>query len=135
MVAGYVVEHLDLVRRSLLPAIVVGVALGIFCQRFPRAGRGVLAGVGLLQTIPSLALLVFMIPLLGIGAKPALMALFLYSLLPIVHNTHAGLIGIPLPLRESAAVLGLSRWTRLMQIELPLGQIVEGFRRYHQAAP
>lgn len=76
--------------------------------------------VGAIYTIPALALLVFMIPLLGIGAAPAIVALFLYSLLPIVRNTHAGLTGIPGPLRESAEALGLSRRTILRRIELPL---------------
>ena len=75
---------------------------------------------GLLQTIPSLALLVFMIPLFGIGTVPALVALFVYSLLPIVRNTVAGLDGIAPPLRESAAALGLSAGERLRLVELPL---------------
>jgi osmoprotectant transport system permease protein len=73
-----------------------------------------------LQTVPSLALLVFMIPLLGIGARPAVAALFLYSLLPIVRNTATGLADIPLPLRESALALGLPSGPRLRWIELPL---------------
>ena len=78
--------------------------------RAPAAtGQSVLAAVGVVQTIPSLALLVFMIPLLGIGGWPAVAALFLYSLLPIVRNTHAGLTAIPPALRESAEALGLPR--------------------------
>jgi osmoprotectant transport system permease protein len=72
------------------------------------------------QTIPSLALLVFMIPLLGIGARPAIAALFLYGLLPIVRNTHAGLTGIAPELRESAEALGLPPRARLRLVELPL---------------
>ena len=89
-----------------------------------------LAGVGVLQTIPSLALLVFMIPLLGIGALPAMTALFLYSLLPIVRNTHAGLVGIAPAVRDSAAALGLSRWAILWRVELPLalGTILAGIK-------
>ena len=79
---------------SLAAAILVAVPLGILAAR-PRAAQAILGVVGVLQTIPSLALLVFMIPLLGIGAPPAMVALFLYSLLPIVRNTHAGLQGIP----------------------------------------
>ena len=79
-----------------------------------------LAVVGLIQTIPSLALLVFMIPLLGIGGPPALVALFLYSLLPIVRNTYTGLHDIPLPIRESAAALGLSGAATLWLVELPM---------------
>jgi osmoprotectant transport system permease protein len=73
-----------------------------------------------LQTIPSLALFVVLIPLLGIGAAPTIAALFLYSLLPIVRNTHAGITGIAPALIDSAEALGLSRWSRLRRIELPL---------------
>jgi osmoprotectant transport system permease protein len=80
----------------------------------------VLAVVGVVQTIPSLALLVLMIPLLGIGTRPAIAALFLYGLLPIVRNTHAGLVGIAPDLRESADALGLPRLFRLLRVELPL---------------
>jgi osmoprotectant transport system permease protein len=76
--------------------------------------------VGIIQTIPSLALLVFMIPLLGIGMKPAIVALFLYSLLPIVRNTHNGLSELSLPIRESAEALGLPELAQLRLIGLPL---------------
>jgi len=76
--------------------------------------------VGVIQTLPTLALLVFMIPLFGIGSLPAVIALFLYSLLPIVRNTHAGLTGVPESVRESARALGLPRASVLRLIELPL---------------
>src|SRR5262249_58592624 len=75
---------------------------------------------GIIQTIPSLALLVFMIPALGIGAPPAIVALFLYSLLPIIRNTHAGLHDIPAATREAAAAIGLPPWARLRLVELPM---------------
>ena len=81
------VEHLFLVAVSLFGAIVVSIPLGIVAARFSGVGQGILGTVGIIQTIPALALLVFMIPLLGIGAAPAIAALFLYSLLPIVRNT------------------------------------------------
>jgi osmoprotectant transport system permease protein len=113
-------EHLALVAISLAGAIVFSVPLGVAASRSQRIGPLILAGVGLIQTIPSLALLVFMIPWLGIGAKPALVALFLYSLLPIVRNTAAGLHDIPVPLRESAEALGLPASARLFRIELPM---------------
>jgi osmoprotectant transport system permease protein len=74
----------------------------------------------MIQTIPSLALLVFMIPLLGIGGAPAIAALFLYSVLPIVRNTYTGLHTIPLHVRESAEALGLSPGARLRLVELPM---------------
>ncbi|MEE8524380.1 MAG: glycine betaine ABC transporter substrate-binding protein [Thermoanaerobaculia bacterium] len=114
------VEHLTLVVISLGLAVLVALPLGVLAFKLPRAGQLILGGVGVLQTVPALAMLVFMIPLLGIGAPPALAALFLYSLLPIVRNTHAGLADIAPELRESAAALGLPAWTRLRRIELPL---------------
>lgn len=113
-------EHLTLVCISLGAAIVVAVPLGILAFRVPALGRWIPSVVGLVQTIPSLALLVFMIPLLGIGAWPAIVAMFLYSLLPIVRNTYAGLADIPPAIREAAAALGLPAWATLWQIELPL---------------
>ena len=113
-------EHLFLVAVSLAAAIAVAVPLGVLAWRLPRFGQTILAAAGVVQTIPSLALLVFMIPLLGIGAGPAIVALFLYSLLPILRGTHAGLTGIPPELRESGAALGLPPWAVLTRIELPL---------------
>lgn len=119
-------EHLMLVVPSLLAAVLVAVPLGVVAARRPRLGNLVLAATGVLQTIPSLALLLFMIPLMmwlvgkGTGPPPAIAALFLYSLLPIVRNTHAGLTGIPTSLHESAQALGLSRWATLWRVELPL---------------
>ncbi|HMM67415.1 MAG TPA: glycine betaine ABC transporter substrate-binding protein [Dokdonella sp.] len=113
-------EHLLLVGLSLGLALLVALPLGVLAARRPRLGQLVLGVTGLLQTLPSLAVFVFMIPLLGIGAPPAIAALFLYSLLPIVRNTHAGLTGIPLELRETAAAIGLPPRTRLWRIELPM---------------
>ena len=113
-------EHLVLVLLSLSAAIVVAVPLGITAARNPRIGQVILSLTGIIQTIPALALLVFMIPLLGIGGPPAIMALFLYSLLPIVRNTHSGLRDIPEGLIESATVMGLPTRARLRLIELPL---------------
>ncbi len=113
-------EHLTLVGISLTAAIIVAIPLGIAAYLFPGLGHGVLAVVGIIQTMPTLALLVFMIPLLGIGAVPAMTALFLYSLLPITRNTHAGLSGISEPIRRSALALGLSTRDRIQKVELPL---------------
>jgi osmoprotectant transport system permease protein len=92
----------------------------VVAARRPRVGQAILAATGVVQTVPSLALLVFMIPLFGIGAKPAIGALFLYSLLPIVRNTYTGLKDIPPAIRESAEALGLKPAARLRLIELPL---------------
>ncbi len=112
--------HLSLVGISLGAAILIAVPLGVLSARRARLGQVVLAATSVIQTIPSLALLVFMIPLLGIGAAPAIAALFLYSLLPIARNTYAGLHDIPDSLRESAEALGLPPAARLRLIELPM---------------
>ena len=116
----YTKEHLVLVSISLSAAVLIAVPLGIVAARWRRVGQFILAGAGIIQTIPSLALLVFMIPLLGIGGPPAVVALFLYSLLPIIRNTFTGLSDISLEIRESAEVLGLSPLARLKLIELPI---------------
>lgn len=113
-------EHLYLVSISLCAAILVSLPLGIIAEKRPGPGQVILAVVGIIQTIPSMALLVFMIPLLGIGGPPAIAALFLYSLLPIVRNTHAGLHEVPMDIRESAEAIGLSPGARLMLVELPM---------------
>jgi len=114
------VEHVALVLVALAAGIAVSIPLGIAATRRRRLGQIVLAVAGLIQTIPSLALLVFMIPLLGIGAQPAICALFLYSLLPMIRNTYTGVRDIPPDLMESAEALGLSSGARLWRIELPL---------------
>ncbi|MDT8443048.1 MAG: ABC transporter permease, partial [Desulfuromonadales bacterium] len=116
----YTRQHLLLVAISLGAAILVGVPLGILAAARPRLGQLILAVAGVIQTIPSLALLVFMIPLLGIGGPPAIVALFLYSLLPIIRNTYTGLHDIPRQIRESAEALGLPSAARLRLVELPL---------------
>jgi osmoprotectant transport system permease protein len=113
-------EHLGLVAAALAIALLVALPLGVWAALRPAAGRLILAAAGVIQTVPSLALLVFMIPLLGIGTGPAVAALALYALLPIVRNTHAGLAGIAPELLESARSLGLSPWARLGRVELPL---------------
>ena len=77
--------------HTLVAAIIIAIPLGIVAAKFSGIGQIILGIVGIIYTIPALALLVFMIPVLGIGAPPALVALFLYSLLPIVRNTHTGL--------------------------------------------
>ncbi|HSI06649.1 MAG TPA: glycine betaine ABC transporter substrate-binding protein [Myxococcota bacterium] len=122
--------HLGLTAVSLLAAILVGVPLGVFAAKTRRLGGIIVGLTGVLQTVPSLALLVFMIPLFGIGYVPAVMALFVYSLLPIVQNTYVGVHDLPLPLHESAVALGLGPLVRTFRIELPLAMpsIVAGVR-------
>ena len=114
-------EHLMLVVVSLVVSMCLGIPLGVLAARHPALGQGVLAAVGVIQTIPALALLAFLIAALGtIGTLPALVALSLYALLPIVRNTHAGLTGIRPGLLQAAQALGLSARDRLLAIELPL---------------
>ena len=119
-IARRTLEHLWLVAASLAAAIAVAVPLGVLAERRRRVGQVVLGAAGLVQTVPSLALLVATLPLLGIGTKPALFALFVYSLLPIVRSTHAGLRSIPGEVRASALALGLPPFARLRLVELPM---------------
>jgi len=122
-------EHLRLVAISLLAAILVAIPLGILAARHAALAQPILGTVGVIQTIPALALLVLLMPLLAplrsfgissLGDPPAILALFLYSLLPIVRNTYAGLHDTSPSLRESAAALGLEPRARLRLIELPM---------------
>lgn len=124
-----ILQHLGLVLGSVLLAVGVGVPLGIAAHRHERLGALLLAVTGLLQTVPSLALLAFLIALLGtIGFAPALLALFLYALLPIVRNTQAGLAGVPTGLTEAARALGLreAQVLRLVQLPLALPTVLAG---------
>ncbi len=121
--AGLTLEHLALVLVSLVVAVALGLPLGILAARSPRLGQLELASVGMLQTIPALALLCFMIPLFGIGKVPSLIALILYALLPIVRNAYTGLIGVDRQLLEVAGVLGMDGRQRLWRIELPLASV------------
>jgi osmoprotectant transport system permease protein len=115
-------EHLFLVGVGLLLGIVTAVPLGILAARQPVLGQVILALVGIIQTIPALALLTILLVLMRgtIGAAPAIIALYLYSLLPMVRNTYTGLHDVPLQVRESAEALGLSPWAKLYLIELPM---------------
>ena len=114
-------EHLLLVFASLALAVALGVPLGVAAWRWPRSATALLGAVAVLQTIPSLALLAFLIALLGsIGVVPAVIALFLYALLPIVRNTHAGLAGVSGGLAQAALSLGMTRRQALVHVQLPL---------------
>jgi osmoprotectant transport system permease protein len=114
-------EHLLLVFVSLAASIAVGLPLGVLAAKVPKTGAVIFGIVGVVQTIPSLALLAFLIALLGaIGTAPALVALFLYALLPIVRNTCTGLVGISRGMRQAAMALGLSTRDRMQLIEVPL---------------
>src|SRR4030095_6058891 len=114
-------------------AVAIGVPTGILLTRFRRASGPVLGIANIMQTIPSLALFGFLIPLPfigGIGTRTALVALFLYSLLPIIRNTVTGILGVESSVREAAVAMGMTDGQVLRQVELPLamGVIVTGIR-------
>ena len=116
-------EHVLIVVAAIVVATAAGIPIGIACVRRPRAGRVVLRVVDVVQTIPSLALFGLLIPLPllgGIGIRTAIVALILYSLLPIVRNTMTGITGIDPLIREAAMVLGMTDRQRLFGVELPL---------------
>jgi osmoprotectant transport system permease protein len=119
-IARFTGRHLQLVGTSLLLAILVGVPLGVVASRPGTVSQAILGLAGTIQTIPSIALLMLLLQVLGIGVGTAIAALFLYSLLPIVRNTATGLQEIPPGLRESAIALGLEPGARLRLIYLPM---------------
>lgn len=117
-------QHLYLVTVSTGLAIVIGVPAGVLLTRRPAWRTPVLGVANLLQTIPSLALFGFLIPLPfigGIGATTAIVALVVYALLPIVRNTYTGIAGVDPAVREAGRGMGMTDWQLLTQVELPLG--------------
>lgn len=121
-IARWTARHLELVSISLALAVLAGIPLGILAFRKPAAGSVILGGAGIVQTIPALALLALLVPVPFLGIRPAtaILALFLYSLLPIIRNTATGLQDIPPGLRESAEAIGLSRSAQLRKVLLPM---------------
>lgn len=124
------ITHLRITFIAVALAILLALPLGIVLYRYATFSKAVLYGVGLLQTVPSIALLALMIPLLGIGAVPAITALFLYALLPILRNTTTGLFAVDPLLKKVAAGIGLTPWQRLRYVELPMAMpaILTGIR-------
>src|SRR5689334_3465767 len=122
-IAGLTRDHLLLVLVSVGAAVLLGIPMGVMAARYRRAGQLELSVIAMLQTVPALALLMFMIPLFGIGKGPALVALSLYALLPVARNTYAGMMAIEPTLLEIAWVLRLGRLRRLLRVELPLSAI------------
>ena len=117
-------QHIGLTFISLFIAVAIGLPVGIFITRRKQFSGAVLGVAGVLQTIPSIALLGFMIPVLGIGAKPAIAALLLYALLPIMRNTYTGIEGVDAAVKEAAVAMGMSKWQVLFKVELPLAMPV-----------
>jgi osmoprotectant transport system permease protein len=126
-------QHIVIVSIAVVIAAAAGIPIGVACVRNPRGGRVALRAIDIVQTIPSLALFGFLIPLPligGIGVRTAIVALILYSLLPIVRNTATGIAGVDPLVREAATVLGMTERQRLFGVELPLAfpSILGGLR-------
>ncbi len=124
------IGHASVVGLSVLFASIIGIALGFVTYRNSRAREFVLALTGAMLTIPSFALFILLLGPLGLGAKPVVVALTMYGLMPIVRNTVAGLNSVDPAVIESARGVGLNRWQRLLRIELPLAWpvIITGIR-------
>ena len=122
--------HIGLTFISLLLSVVIAVPLGIFISNNKKWSAGILGFAGVLQTIPSIALLGFMIPLFGIGAKPAIVALMLYAFLPIIRNTYTGLTQVDASVIDAARGMGMSSQQILLKVKLPLAMpvILAGIR-------
>ena len=117
-------QHVYLVAIATAVAILIGVPLGVLLTRRPALRGTVLGVANVFQTVPSLALFGFLIPLPfigGIGARTAIVALILYALLPIVRNTYTGIAGVDPAVREAGRGMGMTDWDLLTQVELPLG--------------
>jgi osmoprotectant transport system permease protein len=126
-IAGLTLEHLWLVAISTLLAVGVGIPLGILITRRPALRKPVIATANIIQTIPSLALFGFLLPAPWIGdrsARLAVLALTLYSLLPLIRNTYAGIKGVDHAIVEAARGMGLTDWQLLYKVELPLAASV-----------
>jgi len=123
-------QQLYLALSATFIAALIGIPTGIWIARKDKIKKTVLGIASIFQTIPSLALLALLIPIFGIGVKPALIALAVYAILPIVSNTVAGLIGVSPSLVEAANGLGFTRWQKMFIVELPLASavIVAGIR-------
>lgn len=124
------IQHLQLVGLSLAIAIAVAIPLAVLVYRSRVAFGAATAVTGALYTIPSLAMFAFLLSVFGIGFAPAVAALVLYSLLILVRNTVVGLRSVPLPVRDAARGMGLTRWQTLVRVELPLAlpSIMAGVR-------
>ena len=124
------IRHLQLVLLALLAAVAVAVPLGLVLERTRRGAEWVVGGLGVLQTIPSIALLAFMIPLLGVGFMPALVALWLYALYPIARNTYTGVRSADPEAVEACEAMGATAAQRLVWVRLPLAApiVVAGVR-------
>ncbi|MEO1257106.1 MAG: ABC transporter permease, partial [Bacteroidota bacterium] len=123
-------EHFKLTLTSIVIASIIGISVGAFISIQRKLASTFLSFVNVLQTIPSLALLGFLIPLIGIGEYPAIVALFIYALLPIVRNTFTGISEIDKSIIEAGIGLGMNKWQLLTRVQLPLATplVIAGIR-------
>ncbi|SDI22302.1 osmoprotectant transport system permease protein [Alteribacillus persepolensis] len=113
-------EHLFISGAAILLGVLVAVPLGVLFTRIPQIADRLISFIGILQTIPSLAILAFFIPLIGVGKIPAIIALFVYSLLPILRNTYTGVKDVDGHVLEAGKGMGMNNWESIIKIELPL---------------
>lgn len=113
-------EHIQMSLVALVVAMLIAVPLGLLLTRHKKIAEPVIGVAAILQTIPSLAILAFLIPLFGIGRVPAVVALIIYGLLPILRNTYTGICGVDPSLKEAATGMGMNSFKRLIKVELPI---------------
>jgi osmoprotectant transport system permease protein len=123
-------RHVEIVMISVLIGCIIAIPLGIWLTRHQRLAEVVIAITGMIQTVPSLALLALVLPILGVGLRPSITALALYALLPILRNTYVGVRGVPPATVDCAQAMGMNRLQVLWRVELPLAipVIVAGVR-------
>ncbi|MGB7461225.1 MAG: ABC transporter permease, partial [Carnobacterium jeotgali] len=112
-------EHLYISAFALALGVIVAVPLGVLLTRFEKSAKFIIGLATILQTVPSLALLALMIPLFGVGKVPAIVALFIYSLLPILRNTYIGMNGVDINLRDAGKGMGMTNFQMIRNVELP----------------
>ncbi|KFI02920.1 glycine betaine/carnitine/choline/choline sulfate ABC transporter permease OpuCB [Bacillus spizizenii] len=113
-------EHLYISLIAVVLGIIVAVPLGVALTRMKKGAGAIIGVVNIVQTLPSLAILAFFIPLLGVGKVPAIVALFFYSVLPILRNTYTGIKGVNKNLLESGKGIGMTGWEQIRFVEIPL---------------
>lgn len=123
-------EHLYIAFIGLILGVIVAVPLGVILTKVPRIAKFVIGLASIFQTIPSLALLAFMIPLFGIGKLPAILAMFIYSLLPILRNTYVGMEQVDPDIKDAAKGMGMTSWESIRKVEVPMAMpvIMAGIR-------
>jgi osmoprotectant transport system permease protein len=123
-------QHVYISAIAVTAGFIVAVPVGILLTRTEKISQYVIGAANVVQTIPSLALLGFMIPLIGIGVIPAIVALFLYSILPMLQNTYTGIRQVNPAMKEAALGMGMTHWQILFRVEIPLAisVIMGGFR-------